>query len=78
MLISSKAVRSVLLALALTLSALAWGPSNASAACVNSSTRWVKIPGVCCTFTQKWKSQSCIFGVWKDNGATKCEGSCAI
>ncbi|RPH56501.1 hypothetical protein EHM82_03220 [bacterium] len=76
--ISSKVVRSLLLALAVTLSALAWGPSNASAACVNGSNRYVRIPGVCCVNTQKWKGQSCIFGVWTDNGATKCEGPCAV
>lgn len=75
---SSRAVRAALLVFALLLSALAWNPPTALAACVNSSTQWVRLGGVCCINTQKWKSQSCIFGVWKDNGATKCEGPCAV
>jgi hypothetical protein len=74
--LSSRIVRAALMTLAVTLSALAWGPPNALAACANGTTQWVRLGGVCCAVTQKWKSQSCIFGVWTDNGAIKCEGSC--
>ncbi|HEX4959760.1 MAG TPA: hypothetical protein VF173_02895 [Thermoanaerobaculia bacterium] len=76
---SSKVVRSVLLAFVLVLSALAWNPPPALAACANGSTQFVIQPGVCCgNNTQKWKGQSCLFGVWKDNGASRCQGACPI
>lgn len=79
--LSSKALRNALLTLALVLSALAWGPQAATAACSNGSTQWVRTSGCCYAstgYTQKWKWQSCIKGVWVDNGATKCSGACAI
>ena len=75
---SSKLVRAVLLVFALVLSALAWNPPPALASCANGSNQWVRLGGVCCISTQKWKGQSCIFGVWTDNGATMCSGPCAI
>jgi len=75
---SSKLVRAALLVFALILSALAWNPPSALAACANGTNQWVVMGGVCCATTQKWKGQSCIFGVWTDNGATKCSGPCAI
>lgn len=75
---SSRAVRALLLVFALALSALAWNPPTALAACANGSNQWVRLGGVCCINTQKWKGQSCIFGVWTDNGATQCSGPCAI
>jgi len=75
---SSKLVRAALLACALVLSALVWNLPPALASCANGSTQWVIMGGVCCATTQKWKGQSCIFGVWTDNGAVKCQGPCAI
>jgi len=76
---SSKLVRAILLVFALVLSALVWNPPPALAACANGSNQWVKLPGICCGLgTQKWKGQSCIFGVWTDNGATTCNGPCAM
>jgi len=75
---SSRAVRAVLLVFALVLTSLAWSLPAALAACGNGTTQWVRLGGICCLNKQKWKSQSCIFGVWTDNGATKCEGSCAF
>ena len=56
---SSKLVRAALLVFALILSALAWNPPSALAACANGTNQWVVMGGVCCATTQKWKGQSC-------------------
>ena len=56
---SSKLFRAVLLGFALVLSALAWNPPPALASCANGSNQWVRLGGVCCINTQKWKGQSC-------------------
>ena len=76
---SSKVVRAFLLVFALVLSALAWNPPPVLAACSNGSNQFVREGGVCCgNNSQKWNGQSCIFGVWTDNGAVRCSGPCAI
>jgi hypothetical protein len=68
-------VRALLLTSALTLSA--WTVNRpAFAACVNGSNQWVY--NGCCISQTKYKGQSCIFGVWKDNGATMCSGVCRM
>jgi hypothetical protein len=75
---SSKVVRAVLLVFTLVLSVLAWNPPPVLAGCMNGSNQWIRLNGVCCAdFTQKWKGQSCIFEVWKDNGAITCHGPCS-
>jgi hypothetical protein len=72
--LSSKTVlRGALLVAALTLSALATS-RPALAACTNGATQWVY--NGCCLNATRWKGQSCIFGVWTDNGASKCSGLC--
>ena len=68
-------VRGLLLVSALTLSSLATS-RPALAACVNGSNQWVY--NGCCINTTKYKGQSCIFGVWTDNGATMCSGVCRM
>lgn len=77
--ISVKAFRAAGLTLLLALGILAAGSKDALAACVNGSTQFVRLGGVCCANnSQKYKGQSCLFGVWHDNGATQCSGPCAI
>jgi hypothetical protein len=77
--ISVKAFRAVGLTSLLALSLLALGSKDALAACANGSTQWVRLGGQCCANnSQKYKGQSCLFGVWHDNGATQCSGPCAI
>ncbi|MEA2603017.1 MAG: hypothetical protein QOF89_4009 [Acidobacteriota bacterium] len=76
---SSRVVRAALLVFALVLCALAWNPPTALAACTNGTNQFVRDPGVCCgNGSQKWNGQSCIFGVWTDNGAVRCSGACAV
>jgi hypothetical protein len=66
-------VRGMFLLSALALSTLALnGP--AYAACTNGSNQWVY--NGCCSSHTKYKGQSCIKGVWVDNGATMCTGVC--
>jgi len=65
-------VRGVFLLFALVLSALTTLP--AFAACANGSNRWLY--DGCCISHTKYKGQSCIFGVWTDNGAVMCSGVC--
>lgn len=79
--ITNKAVRAALIALSLTLAALASGPSIAEAGCVNGTNRWVWMDACCYasgSVYQKWMGQSCIYGSWVDNGARKCSGLCAM
>lgn len=77
--ISSRALRLALLLVLVTLAGVAWGPSIALAACANGSNQFVIRPGVCCANNaQQWKGQSCLFGVWHDNGAIQCHGPCAF
>jgi hypothetical protein len=72
--LSSKTlIRGALLVSALTLSALATS-RPALAACTNGSNQWVY--DGCCVSHTRYKGQSCIFGVWTDNGAVMCSGLC--
>jgi hypothetical protein len=67
-------VRGVFLLLALVLSALTTLP--VFAACTNGSNRWVY--DGCCISHTRYKGQSCIKGVWTDNGAVMCSGVCML
>jgi hypothetical protein len=69
------AVRAILLTSALTLSALA-ASRPAFAACTNGATRFVY--DGCCISHTRYKGQSCIKGVWTDNGAIMCSGVCML
>jgi hypothetical protein len=69
-------VRGILLVSALAASSLVTTSRPAFAACVNGSNQWVY--NGCCVNTTKYKGQSCIFGVWTDNGASMCSGVCRM
>jgi hypothetical protein len=79
--ISSKIVRAALLTLALALSWTALGHSLKAGECENGTNRYI-YTGECCyagaSVYAKKAGQSCIFGVWTDNGAVKCEGPCPV
>jgi hypothetical protein len=74
MLSSKTIVRGLFLTLALVLSALTTRP--VFAACANGSTQWVY--DGCCISHTRYKQQSCIKGVWTDNGAIMCTGVCMV
>jgi hypothetical protein len=66
-------VRGILLLSALALSALTTN-RPAFAACTNGSNQWIY--DGCCGSHTHYYGQSCIFGVWTNNGATMCSGAC--
>ncbi len=78
---SKPTLRLALLGSALVLCALASGGRSAAAACTDGDTRFVFTGNCCLTpngiLAQK-KGQSCINGVWTDNGARECAGPCPV
>lgn len=70
---SKTLIRGILLVSALVLSVLATN-RPAVASCQDGATQWVY--NGCCLNATRWKGQSCIYGVWTDNGAMKCSGLC--
>jgi hypothetical protein len=73
-------LRLTLLGFALVLCVLASGGRATAAACTDGDTRYVSTGQCCYTpngILDKKKEQSCIFGVWTDNGSWECVGPCA-
>lgn len=72
-------LRLALLGCALTLCVLASQGRVTAAICKDGSTRFIP-DGRCCSSPHgllgEQKGQSCIFGVWTDNGLFECEGVC--
>lgn len=79
--LSKPTLRLALLGSAMVLCALASQGRVTAAVCNDGDTRWV-FADACCSspdgiFEEK-KQQSCVFGVWTDNGKLKCEGRCPV
>ena len=74
-------LRLALLGSALVLCVLASGGRATAAACTDGATRFVEAGQCCLTpngILDKKKEQSCINGVWTDNGAWECSGRCPV
>lgn len=72
-------LRLALLGFALTLCVFASQGRATAATCKDGDTRFIP-NGSCCVVSGRLygeeKGQSCLFGVWTDNGAFECEGFC--
>jgi hypothetical protein len=79
--LSKPTLRLALLGSALVLCVLASGGRVTAATCNDGDTRFVFTGNCCLTpngiLAQK-KGQSCINGVWTDNGARECSGPCPV
>jgi len=78
--LSKPTLRLALLGSALVLCVLASGGRVTAATCNDGDTRFV-FTGECCYtpdggIFDKKEGQSCIFGVWTDNGSWECAGPC--
>jgi hypothetical protein len=79
--LSKPALRLALLGSALTLCALVSQGRGVAATCTDGDTRYVFNDACCSTpdgILEEKKGQSCIFGVWTDNGNIKCQGRCPV
>lgn len=79
--LSKPTLRLALLGSALVLCVLASGGRATAAVCNDGDTRYVPTGQCCYTpngILDKKKEQSCIFGVWTDNGAWECAGPCIV
>jgi hypothetical protein len=75
-------LRLALLGSALILSVLASQGRVTAATCTDGDNRFV-FNDACCSspdggILAEKKGQSCIFGVWTDNGKIKCQGRCPV
>ncbi len=74
-------LRLALLGFTLALCVFASQGRGTAATCTDGDTRWV-FADACCSspvgILAEKKQQSCIFGVWTDNGKVKCEGPCPV
>ncbi len=79
--LSKPTLRLALLGSALVLCVLASGSRATAAACTDGDTRYVNTQSCCLTpngILDKQKEQSCINGVWTDNGGWRCSGPCPV
>jgi hypothetical protein len=79
--LSKPTLRLALLGCALTLCVLASQGRVTAAVCKDGDTRFVFTS--CCSgpggsILAEMKGQSCLFGVWTDNGLSECAGPCFI
>jgi hypothetical protein len=80
--LSQPTLRLALLGCALTLCVLASPGRVTAATCQDGDNRYV-FNDACCSspdggILAEKKGQSCIFGVWTDNGNIKCQGRCPV